>query len=253
MRDELDKYQQSFQNMEGKIHVLEHQIPLEEQMDYFRESKDWKELTKKEKFFDESKCEEWFDKVCLGEGDMEQQKTYIIRLANSRQPKAFTYLKQLTDICENPELKNWIYMAIIDIQMALESEMSGEKQVYVATGLGGKGEELLFCILLYSRTLKPFEAYQKDIVEREFNYVLLRENCDVDRIEVGEVSVKLMIYIPFRASIRHLMAKAIGSCNEYGDFLSEHYTITNVKELNEDEIKEAIEVYRKNEDIGTSD
>ena len=47
MRDELDKYQQSFQNMEGKIHVLEHQIPLEEQMDYFRESKDWKELTKK--------------------------------------------------------------------------------------------------------------------------------------------------------------------------------------------------------------
>ena len=107
--------------------------------------------------------------------------------------------------------------------------------------------------MLYSRTLKPFEAYQKDIVEREFNYVLLRENCDVDRIEVGEVSVKLMIYIPFRASIRHLMAKAIGSCNEYGDFLSEHYTITNVKELNEDEIKEAIEVYRKNEDIGTSD
>ena len=251
MRDDLDKYQQSFQNMEGKIHVLEHQISLEEQMAYFRESKEWKVLTQKEMTPDESSCKKWFDLICSGD-DVAEQKTYIVRLANSRQPKAYTFLKQLENICVNPELKNWIYMAIIDIQMALESEMSGEKQVYIATGLGGKGEKLLFCILLYSRKLEPFEAYQKDIIEREFNYILSKEECEVDRAEVGEVCVKLLLYIPFRANIRQVMTKAISSCNEYGNFLSEHYTITNVKELDEKEIEEAIEIYRKNEDIETS-
>ena len=252
MRDDLDKYQQSFQNMEGRIHILEHQIPLEEQMDYFRKSKEWKVLAQKEMLPDESNCRIWYDKILSGEDEAEQ-KTYIIRLANSRLPKAYTYLKRLAELCEIPELKNWIYMATVDIQMALESELSGEKQVFVATGLGGKGEKLLFCILLYSRTLTPFEPYQCDIIERELEYFFPRRDCEIDRIEVGDVYVKLLLYIPFRANIRQIMAEAVDNCNEYGNFLSEHYTITNVKELDEEEVKEAIAIYRKNENLETGD
>ena len=40
--DILRKYQHSFRNMKGKIHILEQQVPVEEQMRYFRASERWK-------------------------------------------------------------------------------------------------------------------------------------------------------------------------------------------------------------------
>lgn len=244
----MDKYQQSFQNMNGKIHILEQKIPIEEQMKYFNESRKWKRISN-ETPPSEAVCEEWFELVRSGSEDIWDEKDYILGLANSHQPKAYTYLKQLADTCQKPELKNWLYLALMDIQMSLESEMSEEKQIYVATGLGGKGNKLLFCILMFSRELKPFEPYQRQTIVREFSYIFEKDNCEVGNIEVNDLYVKVLLYIPFKANIRHAIDSAIISCNEYGNFLSVHYTITNVKELDEQEIQEAIEVYRKNENL----
>ncbi len=247
MDDRLDKYQESFRQMDGKIHVLEQRVPIEVQMDYFRRAKAWKELTEGCVKATDLLITTWL-KLFRTEKDIEQKKLCIIRLASTRHPKAFTGLKELAQKCDDPELKNWICVAIVDIQMALESEMSGEKQIYVATGLGGKEEKLLFCLLFYSRTLTPFEPYQCDIIDREFRYILPKESCEVEKIEVGDIYVKAMVYIPFRENIRHCIGRAVDSCNEYGNFLSEHYTITNVKELDEEEIREAIALYKNDEE-----
>lgn len=238
--------------MDGKIHVLEQRIPIEEQMTYFRQAKAWKERTDNKEEATDDLVNGWL-KLYENTEDPAEKKDYIIRLAASHHPKAYTILKELAQECEDTELRNWICVAVVDIQMALESDMSGEKQIYVATGLGGKGEKLLFCLLFYSRTLTPFEPYQCDTIDREFRYILEKESCEVAQIEVGDIYAKLLIYIPFRENIRHCIGHAIESCNEYGNFLSEHYTITNVKELDEEEIREAIEIYKnENKDITTS-
>ena len=49
-----------------------------------------------------------------------------------------------------------------------------------------------------------------------------------------------MFLIPVRADIKLTLDKVINECNQYGDFLSNVFTITNVKELTAEEVSEII-------------
>ena len=46
--------------------------------------------------------------------------------------------------------------------------------------------------------------------------------------------------IPVRADIKQALDKVINECNQYGNFLSQVFTITNVKELSAEEVEEII-------------
>ena len=62
--------------------------------------------------------------------------------------------------------------------------------------------------------------------------------------------------MPMRVDIQALMNRVIDECNQYGNFLSRTYTVTNVKELTKEEIDEFVakELEKEeNEDSGTSD
>ena len=52
--------------------------------------------------------------------------------------------------------------------------------------------------------------------------------------------MELVFLIPVRADIKLTLDKVINECNQYGDFLSNVFTITNVKELTPEEISEII-------------
>ena len=54
--------------------------------------------------------------------------------------------------------------------------------------------------------------------------------------------MELVFLIPVvRTDIKLTLDKIINECNQYGDFLSDVFTITNVKELTEDEITAILE------------
>ena len=55
--------------------------------------------------------------------------------------------------------------------------------------------------------------------------------------------MELVFLIPVRADIKLTLDRVINECNQYGDFLSQVFTITNVKELSAEEVDEII---RKN-------
>ena len=61
--DILRKYQQSFRNMKGKIHILEQQVPVEEQMRYFRASERWKKNAGGLLPAYDDECHHWFRKL----------------------------------------------------------------------------------------------------------------------------------------------------------------------------------------------
>ena len=61
-------------------------------------------------------------------------------------------------------LTDWAYMALMESRIMLESELSEEKQIYISTGLGGKGRKLRFYLLLQTNENKPFLDYQRNVI-----------------------------------------------------------------------------------------
>ena len=236
--DVFKKFRDSFSKMDGHFHILEQRVPVELQMEYFKYS----EQVRKERAKPDLNDMDYtaFRESLSNPGSTTDYKKYILSmLATSREVKAY---RMLEDYVQHPDedVSNWAYMALMESRISLESELSDEKQIYISTGLGGKGEKLRFYVLMLSRDRKPFLEYQRKVIEREFAYFLPKADCEIERLTIGEQYVELVFLIPVRADIKLTLDKVINECNQYGDFLSDIFTITNVKELTEQEVTDII-------------
>ena len=95
--DILRKYQQSFRNLKGKIHILEQQVPVEEQMRYFRASEQWKRNAGGLLPAYDEECNHWYRQLTDREDvkSVEKKQNLLLNLANSKNPVSFRLLKQL--------------------------------------------------------------------------------------------------------------------------------------------------------------
>lgn len=237
--DVFKQFRNSFSKLEGHFHILEQRIPVELQMEYFKYS----EKARKNDFLTSLTDEE--TKVIYGlirqeETSVEDKKHLLTTLATSKSVKAYRLLEEYvqqpdTDVAE------WAYMALMESRISLESEFTDEKQIYISTGLGGKNEKLRFFVLFTSKNRLPFEEYQRQVIEREFAYILPHVNCEIERLTVETNYVEMVFLLPIRADIKGILDKLINECNQYGDFLSPVFTITNVRELSKEEITDIIE------------
>ncbi|WP_289602107.1 hypothetical protein, partial [Parabacteroides goldsteinii] len=232
------KFRDSFSKMDGHFHILEQRVPVELQMEYFKYS----EQVRKERAkpdLNDMDYTAFRESLSNPESTTDYKKYILSMLATSREVKAY---RMLEDYVQHPDedVSNWAYMALMESRISLESELSDEKQIYISTGLGGKGEKLRFYVLMLSRDRKPFLEYQRKVIEREFAYFLPKADCEIERLTIGEQYVELVFLIPVRADIKLTLDKVINECNQYGDFLSDIFTITNVKELTEQEVTDII-------------
>ena len=236
--DVFKKFRDSFSKMDGHFHILEQRVPVELQMEYFKYS----EQVRKERAkpdLNDMDYTAFRESLSNPESTTDYKKYILSMLATSREVKAY---RMLEDYVQHPDedVSNWAYMALMESRISLESELSDEKQIYISTGLGGKGEKLRFYVLMLSRDRKPFLEYQRKVIEREFAYFLPKADCEIERLTIGEHYVELVFLIPVRADIKLTLDKVINECNQYGDFLSDIFTITNVKELTEQEVTDII-------------
>ena len=236
--DVFKKFRDSFSKMDGHFHILEQRVPVELQMEYFKYS----EQVRKERAkpdLNDMDYTAFRESLSNPESTTDYKKYILSMLATSREVKAY---RMLEDYVQHPDedVSNWAYMALMESRISLESELSDEKQIYISTGLGGKGEKLRFYVLMLSRDRKPFLEYQRKVIEREFAYFLPKADCEIERLTIGEQYVELVFLIPVRADIKLPLDKVINECNQYGDFLSDIFTITNVKELTEQEVTDII-------------
>ena len=236
--DVFKKFRDSFSKMDGHFHILEQRVPVELQMEYFKYS----EQVRKERAkpdLNDMDYTAFRESLSNPESTTDYKKYILSMLTTSREVKAY---RMLEDYVQHPDedVSNWAYMALMESRISLESELSDEKQIYISTGLGGKGEKLRFYVLMLSRDRKPFLEYQRKVIEREFAYFLPKADCEIERLTIGEQYVELVFLIPVRADIKLTLDKVINECNQYGDFLSDIFTITNVKELTEQEVTDII-------------
>jgi hypothetical protein len=234
--DVFERFRNSFDRSGGHFHVLEQRIPIEVQIEYIKYSE---QMRKNHTEMTDDEYHVYTQSLSNETLSSEHKKYILSALAISSDVRAYRLLE---DYAQHPEadVTYWTYMALMESRISLETELLGEKQICISTGLGGKGEKLRFYVLIIALKEEPFQEYQRQTIESEFTFYLPIENIEIERLTIHDLYVELVLLIPVRKDIPAILDHVITECNQYGNFISNIVTVTNVKELSADEVAEII-------------
>ncbi|MGM0550302.1 MAG: hypothetical protein ACQESW_04410 [Bacteroidota bacterium] len=209
--------------------ILEEQINLDLQMTFFKE-------LKKVSGHDKSTSLNGLVELLFEAQDPEQVKQRLMELCLYDEPEAFRALEAYLEKAQG-ELYDYTLLALQQCRMGLENKLLGEYQVFISTGLGGKGQSLRYFLALKSYEGHAFSTLQRDVITSEFSLRLKAHEGVCEETFFSNNYATLLILLPLATSVRQVVEEAIGKCNELGPFLSEHFLITNVKQLSWEEIE----------------
>jgi hypothetical protein len=236
-----DKIKELFGAVPGQFSSLEEKIDIDLQMKYFEFSRKIKNKSKEQDF-------EQFSTDLFDEHVSETYKQELLsRLASMEKVEAFRIIEKFM---ENPppELRDWGILAMQESKMLLESKFLDENQVFISTGLGGKGDKLRYFIVLIGNKIECISEIQKKIIRNEFGFTLKKYNAEIEKYRFSKSLATIMAMVPMQATIKTIFEEAIAECNLYGNFLLPNFIITNVKELSFSEIRDFLEKQRREEE-----
>ena len=233
-----DKIQEIFGQVPGSFSILEEQIDIDLQMEYFEVSK----LAKED--LNEASVMEERDEIFNPEKDQVEKKALFAKLASLENVEAYRIIeKYLKD--EIPDLRNWAILALQESRMLLESKLLNENQVFISTGLGGKGSKLRYFVVLILKSDDEFSEWQKKTVRNELDDILKINDAEIEEIEFTDTYATLLAVLPLKVSLKKVFRSAIEECNKYGNFLRTNFIITNVRKLDGNEILDFLEKQEK--------
>ncbi len=234
-KDILSRIRQMM-NDEGidSFHVLEELVPIEEQMEYFRY---FENLYQQNDKFDR---DEEVAVLFSPDETIDRKKRSLALLASTPDVGAYRAIETYHSSPLEPELKNWSAIALLGSKILLNSDLSGQNQIYISSGLGGHEHKLRFFSVFATASRENFTELQKEIVEREFRFQLEKDEVEFEKFEIFDNYFTIQMLLPFDADIRSSLAAVIEECNQYGNFLDEKFIFTNVKILSEEEIRKLL-------------
>lgn len=213
------------------FHVLEDLVPIEEQMEFFKYFDGLK--TRNVRFVRDTEIEMLFSP----DVSIERKKECLTLLSSIPDVKAYRAIETYQSSPLEPELKNWSSIALLGSRIGLDSELSGKRQIYISSGLGGHDKKLRFFTLFITSSLENLTELQKQIVEREFRFQLEAADIDIEKFEIENNYFTILFLFPFKTDVRAVLQSSIDECNQYGNFLDEKFLFTNVKVFNDEEIQ----------------
>lgn len=226
-----DKIKEIFGESPGTLSILEEKVDIDLQMEYFEYSKTAK------KNLDENTALREMHQLYNPKWTIEQKKKLFVRLASIENVEAYRFIENYLKE-GHEEIRDWAILALQESRMLLESKLLDENQVFISTGLGGKGSKLRYFVVLIRRDEGEFQELQQKIIRNEFEMTLKKYNAEIENLEyVGDYATMLVV-IPLRVPLKDVFREAIQECNHYGDFLKTNFIVTNVRELDKEEIKD---------------
>lgn len=217
------------------FHILEDLVPVEEQMKYFR----YFERIRKENM--PFTRDEEISVLFSPDESIDRKKRSLSLLASIPDVGAYRSIETYHSSPLEPELSNWSSMALVNSRIVLSSDLSGQQQIYISSGLGGHDKKLRFFALLTTNNRQAMTDLQKEIVEREFRFQLHQANVEIEKFEIKENYFTILILFPINTDIKTRLNAALSECNQYGNFLDTKFLFTNVKILSEQEIEKLLE------------
>ncbi|MDR1859750.1 MAG: hypothetical protein LBR06_02360 [Bacteroidales bacterium] len=164
------------------------------------------------------------------------KKKLMIQLAETDNVESFRLLERFKSKARG-KLKQWTILALHESRMHIQTSLLGERQVFVSTGLGGKGKNVRFFFILKKREESEFTETQRRLVETELNYSFKNSNGEFEKIQFEDNFATGLFLYPLKEDFQPVFRAFIEECNQYGNFLYEGVIITNMKEFSVAEIK----------------
>ena len=229
----FDKIEELFGKKPDNFSIIEQQIDIKIQLEYFEESKKVKtNIPEVEEVLAEQAL------LTDEATDTEKKKEILLRLASVDSVEAYRAIEHFIPVADE-EVKDWAVLALQESRSMIESSLLNESQIIISTGLGGKGKKLRYFTVLSSVDKNEFSDLQKKLIEKELSFTLKKNDGELEKITFNEHYASVLSLVPIMVSVKKIMKSVIDECNQIGNFISEKYIVTNVKEFNLEEIKEA--------------
>lgn len=226
--------QKVLEDLPENFSILEEQIDIEVQMKYFEYSKAIREEKRLEEYFEHR------DELFNPDTTPERKKEIITTIAVVDDVKAYRTLEKYAAM-ETGELKQWGILALQESRMLLQTSLLDEQQVFISTGLGGKGKKLrYFVVFLNNNEQELLTPTQQKLLKDELIFELKKEDGVFESMDFTEGFSSALVMLPLNAGIKNVFQNVIDECNQYGDFLHDDLLVTNVKILTRKEILQVI-------------
>lgn len=236
--NEFDKLSEKVKEYGNNVAVLEEEIDLKLQMQYFKESKEVKQRLNSAQVID--------DKDLLFEKsfNVEAKRILLSQLASLNEVAAFRAIEQYA---KKPDesLFEWSKLAFQESKMRIESAFLDQAPLFISTGLGGKGTKLRYFIVLKAKEAQYFNGFQEKVVSDEFDYAFARVKAEIEEIKFHGHFATISALIPIDVALKKLFATVVNNCNTLGDFLDASFIVTNARKLTLNEIEHAIKEDRE--------
>ncbi len=225
-----DKIRELLGNVNGQLNILEHQIDLNVQMEYFNYSKNVNPNLNHQEIIRNK------DEIFKAGISIEDQKNMLVKLASVNDIEAYRTIERYI---QSPQsvLKDWAILALKESRLLIESKMLDENQILISTGLGGKGMKLRYFTAFIASGRKPFNSLQQKIIRNETGYFLGKSGGELEKILFDDEICSLISIIPLRVAVHSLFKTIINECNLLGNFINPNYIVTNVKIITPEDIR----------------
>jgi len=224
-----NKLKEIFGGIPGNLNVLEEEININLQMEYYEYAKSHRHDITADQIIENK------ENIFEQDYSLEDKKSLFVQLASLDNIEAYRTIERYI---QNPEreLREWAILAFQESRMLLESKILNESQVFISTGLGGKGDKLRYFIVFFTNKGKTFTDFHKKILQSETDFYYKQYDTEVEEIIFYENFATFKVVIPLSVTLKDLFKDIILECNQYGDFLMSNFIITNVRCLSEEEI-----------------
>jgi hypothetical protein len=221
-------------NLPENFSILEEKIDIEVQMKYF----DY--VQKQRKDDNAVECFENRNELFLEGTGFERKKEILVNIATIDDVKAFRTIEQFVKESSG-EIYQWAVLALQESRMLMQSSLLDEQQVFISTGLGGRGQKIRYYVVFINKNKEGLlTRTQQKLLKDELLTELKSVDGEFETIDFTEGFSSAMVMLPLQTDLKSVFRNIIDECNQYGDFLEDDMILTNVKMLSKTEITEML-------------
>ncbi|WP_251621859.1 hypothetical protein [Odoribacter lunatus] len=237
-----DSLSNFFSNKEEKLNILEEEIDLTVQNEYFNIVQ---ELRQNKQEFEHlsslyiKEIDNLFDEAV----DIEIKKRMLVVLANVENISVYRTIETFSKL--DTPLKKWAVIALQQSRIVLQSTLLDDPGIFISSGLGGQGKLLRFFCVFFYQNKEALPEFQQQTIYNETEIAIKPYNGTVEQVQYFEEYCTMLLLLPLNVEMKNLFEKIIDECNLYGNFLQKNIIITNIKKLSEQEIAEILQTRKQ--------